>query len=321
MPEQRTGVEVDRVAVVGRPSVGVAQQHVRGFEVFGLLGQPPRQLVPLAQEALQGDLDDGLPAGRGVAQITGVSNENAGVDQLFDQAPTGFGQVGPQCDAAHGLVAVADRRQPRDECLLELGQFTGPHAGVGRQDLVDLGLDDTTDAADLLVLPHRQFAGVAVVGVEPRQRPRQQRQGVAAPGDVISGIVEQSVHELRLDRQRKPALRRPTCRSLDHLPEPGRAHRSQIVEQFGVGAGELLGGLHRFVAVSPDRRGHNQSQRRRRGVFRGGEQVADQSEQVDRFRAGLGGEEFLGLIQRHNQRRSRGRVIGQLRRAQLAFEQ
>jgi hypothetical protein len=94
-----TGEQPGWVVAAGAPSGGGTVQVVGSFEVVALLGQPAGELVPLAQQAFQRDLDHGLP-------VAGVFDQQPLVHHLLDEGVAGGGQVIPPREAAHRLVVV-----------------------------------------------------------------------------------------------------------------------------------------------------------------------------------------------------------------------
>ena len=144
--------------MVGVPGGGGAFDVVGGDEALALLAQPAGQVVPLAQQAFQGDLHDHLAAAL-------VLDQQPLFDERLDQRPAGLGQVAVAGDPAHGLVVVGvDGGQPRDERRPQRSQLTAALRRIGRQHLVDGGLHHPLHAAHRLIAGEGQLAGAWRIG-------------------------------------------------------------------------------------------------------------------------------------------------------------
>ena len=294
-----------RIVIVGQPRRSVALQVVGGLKILPLFTQPAGQLIPLAQQAFQGDLDNNRPV------FAFVFDHQPFGHEFVDQCSAVLGQVAPAGHPTHRLVVVGvNRGQPRNKRRPQQLQLLLALTGVGGQQPVDLGLHDVLQAAHRLVVGQGE-PPVGGVLVEPSQRQGQQRQRVSTLGAVLKQPVDQRGFHV----QGMAALGGADGGASDDFLELGGRHRFEIIEQHRGHPAQLRSGLQRLITVGADGDRHNQPHPARATIGLAAAAVwlaavalgelGDQLQKHRRFAAGVGADEFLGLIQRQHQRRER----------------
>ena len=122
------------------PGIGVALQVLGVEEVLTFFVQPAGEVVPLAQQAFQCDLDHDMAA-------AGVFDHESLCDKVVDQRPALRRQIVVTGHPAHRLVVVwIDRDELGDECGPQQPQLVLSVAWPGQKNLLYLVFDDITHA-------------------------------------------------------------------------------------------------------------------------------------------------------------------------------